>query len=103
LNRGLSLPPPAVSSILGFGGERLSRFQVGIILNRQTDGGCAFIYRYGQAFSQQIVPQRGSHVIRETGNEAAQLYAVNTPRQGLCNTNAHFGRVCGGKRPQPQI
>jgi hypothetical protein len=88
---------------VGFGMERLSGLQLGVILNRQNDGWRAFIHRNGQAFCQKIVRERSTHVIREPDDESVQLYAVNTSGQGLCNTNAHFRPVFRGKRPVAQI
>jgi hypothetical protein len=86
-----------VSSILGLGHCRLPGFQFGVILNWQNKGGRAFVDGYGRPFGEQIIAEGRPHVVSQTGDEAAQLYAVNTPRQGLCNTNAHSRPVYRGK------
>jgi len=76
---------------VGFGRQWFFGLQFGIVLNGQDKGRRAFIHRHGETFSQQIVRERSPDVVSEPGDEPAQLYAVNTPRQTLCNPNAHSG------------
>ena len=76
---------------MGLGGRWILGCQFGIVLDWKDQGGRAFIHRYGETFGQQVVRECRPYVIGEAGDEPAQLYAVNTPRETLCNTNAHIG------------
>ena len=96
-------PAHAARPILGFRRPWIFGFQLGIVLDRQHEGRRAFIDRYGETFSQQIVRECGADIVGEAGDEPAQLYAINTSGQALCNTNAHSGPLRGGKCALAQI
>ena len=68
----------ATRTVFGLG-RRVLAVQLRIVLYRQHESGSGRVNRHGEALRQQVIPQDRTDVVRKSADEAAQLYAVNTP------------------------